>query len=298
MKILSFSLDWKYDASSIQRAEEFLRRCHETIKKERHVWVAFNTGPFMEHGLEDRFADDWTEQVNSMKKRLKEEGPWHLARLKNNLRNSHQVVKAVQGINVPGRPLMQTIEDGSIEGSTINSSQPTWIPMDIKDKEKHLSAAINFAVTKITTLMENPERRCIAILVDEADTIKLKDIYDPIVELVKDGEKICLYDLDSSIEKDDVFRLEEFLGNPRGFLITNAEAFNGMESENIIYLHDEQSGYFNYRSDLLRAISHLFVITLLTSNSKFRLDNTLLEDKFLFNEEIKKRLKMELKGDK
>ena len=72
--------------------------------------------------------------------------------------------------------------------------------------------------------------------------------------------------------------MEEFLKNPKGFLITDITSFNGAQARNIIVYTDEIAGKF-LRNMVLRSLSFLILIC---EETKVRSSYGLKEDRDLY----------------
>ena len=166
-----------------------------------------------------------------------------------NMRNSSEVGELARSLKsrIGSTKITNVIESLPTAKSSITSSKPTLFPILRESLHENYPKIIEHATEK-----------------GEMNVIRFDDevLFD--FEQIKQGllncnvkeEDIFVHTLDSNNTKEDI---KDFLRNPNGFLICQAELFTGMEADSVVYLVSEFNDK-NVRVNVMRACSKLNIV--------------------------------------
>ena len=257
--------------------EEFLLKCYNKMMPNYNLWFAFQSNCLTDVG--SGYSKEWKTLVEKSKENLEDAG-FVVSTMPNNFRNADQVFKAAKELQPEGidASLQEVLNDPSCSTpTTMNSELPVNIVCNFKDKETLFKEVIYSAINRMQDDPLCSEPSCVVILHDFFFTTK--EIYDVVCDLVKTDDLVTTYPTtDAHVHPTLAF--QNFLKDPKGYIIMVDSLFNGSEAENVIYA-SSSSSTSNLRCSLLRAVARLCVVQLIYEGNQFMMPNAKLDDKYL-----------------
>ena len=136
--ILALFAGW-YNKESIQKAEDFVLKCHGVLKEQTLLWISFQSNCFAD--VADTHSD-FNDSVIQMKKTLYDEG-FHLAALSANMRNSNEIAGIEMDTIGGGYNMQDNIQH--LKAST-HGTIPMLIPLYKRDKETKFDEVLQHAL--------------------------------------------------------------------------------------------------------------------------------------------------------
>jgi hypothetical protein len=235
------------------------------LDRKSRVWITLRPSQ-----IDATRYETYETHLKEYKKNMRLNG-FSLPYLSHNMRNSSRVVKALDSLYTGGKEF-KMIDD---------KTQDTKIVEGFKHKErlKHSVPTANLPSNTVSgnmpVIIPLMRRQCGSDVVTYAVSEYFHDPVEPVVILVikkrefsrvvencceayKGKRDTCVYyTRGDNFGVVDEENLKEFLKNPKGLLITDAEAFGGMQARNIIVIGDSSKAVRNY---IMRAISFIVFI--------------------------------------
>ena len=265
-----------YDASSVKRLTEFLKRCRQHLKNKEHLlWVSLQSNLLAD--LSRRVEKEFQNALKEMKEEMKRNG-WILPTLPANMRNQVNIAKVQVD---KGNLRKETIEmQSSITKLKSGTSLIGEIPILFKVWRSDWKKKKDKVLQHCIELMSQKNVKNTVVLWNEDPY--LKDVADDIEKVIKD-KKVVSYPSKQSKE-EGISNVKQFVEKNDHILVTEAKYFNGCESANVILL---ASGYCNgARNHVLRGVQNIMFIQL-TDSFEARINRMKEDNRFLRELELK-----------
>ena len=149
--------------------------------------------------------------------------------------------------------MVMSVPKASLPKNTVPGNFPIIVPIKfqiIKDIDSVIAELIE-------KYFQDPSEPVVVLVIANKRMRKLKKFASE-EDMTLWKRKVTYYFPNSEkFSADDIVNLKEFLTHPEGVLITDAEAFGGMQARNIVVVGDSSKAVRNY---ILRAISQVIII--------------------------------------
>ena len=274
-------LDYKYDASSVERAKEFLTNCHLMLKDGSNLfWAAFQSNLLAD--LVFSPEDDFKNKMANFKEELGKDG-FKLPKMAYNMRNSKNI-NTTSGrltFDVYSAHSMQEIVEKLPSG---NSSVLGEIPIlyELKDEKDWHQKKNDILKHIVGEIQKNCNKKNIVLLHDKWFTSK--DIQVALKHVP--NYTIKKYPSNKGKEKGNA-NIKEFCEKANHILVTKSKYFNGCEASNLIYTINSLDGDGIARNTLMRGVQNVVIIDVCACTSgvdmNMKIDKTFLDSSPLYS---------------
>ena len=236
--------------------------------KDSYVWIALRPWELVKEIL-----TRYEIEAAAYKEKLINDG-FHVPVLTHNMRNSSSVITGLDNLYVSGNQtkavnfkgqvikkeektnkdtVMLSVPKAPLPENTVPGSMPVIIPVE-SEKYQYINEVI---VETIEKYFDNPLEPVVVLI---SDRKRMEKILKAVAEkkMFMGKRNVMAYSPRSDgFSILDVENLKQFLTNPEGVLITDAEAFGGMQARNIIVIGEYPKSLRNY---IMRAISQIIYI--------------------------------------
>ena len=241
-----------------------------------HLWFAFQPNTLKD--FNPQLPTEWPNMIRDMRSRL--ENYFYIPTLSNNLRNSSEVFNMSEAVK--SEFSHTEVKDSlgvTTVAMTIHATTPKLIPILDKDEKQHLVDAILFAIQK--TRDETGENNSsFVILHDEWFTTD--DLFNAIQSKKSQEDEVFKYPPNEKDLSPSLDYLEDLLENKvQGCLVLKDKWFKGSEALNIILLMKDGRNTSDMRCNMLRCISNLSIIQVISESEFFKFDKVRIFDNFM-----------------
>ena len=253
-----------YDKSSIEKAQNFVKRCQEKVHADNKIWIAFQVNAI--HDSCDA-RDEFDQAFKVMKNTLLSEGVF-IRSLTSNMRNATEVGEVTRKAQFdsihPYSKLSQNIEALPAR-SNVRSTKPWSIPYLKTNRKQHFRQAMKMALKKT-----KQDGEAIVVMFDPRE-IQIEEIKKCLKRNEVPEETIILHP--EKAKEEGTEHLEAFLKNPKGIYLVPQDCFTGCEAHHLLFLLSERNDYADpsaIRCHISRAVSNLIVIHELVIDESFQ----------------------------
>ena len=262
--IFIFLISDYYDKSSIENAQNFVKRCQEKVKEDNKIWIAFQVNAIHDSCRADSGFD---QAFKVMKNTLLSEGVF-IRSLTSNMRNTTEVAevtrKAQFGLARTALKLTKNIEALPVQ-SNVSSTRPWAIPYLKTNRKQHFIKVMKMALKKI-----KQDGEVLVVMFDPRE-IEMNQIKKCLLRNEVPEETIILHPEKAKDEGTE--HLEAFLKNPKGIYLVPQDCFTGCEAHHLLFILSERNDIRDpmaIRCHISWAVSNLIVIHELVINERLQ----------------------------
>ena len=273
----------KYDAKSLQRAQDFLTTCRIRATKDRNVWISFQSNVFADKA---QVTMDFKPKFEDMKYELTRLG-WVLPELCSNMRNQKNISRVTVKGNIEISKYRNIKMQDSITKLKSLSTVVGEVPTLVRIKKVDWGTKKTEVLKHVVDSMGKTNNNNLVILHD--DEFKSRDIESEIKKIT--NKTIVTYPSPKNKQKSRR-DIKNFVEKGNHILVTRDKFFRGSEASNVLHIITKLLLYTqgNVRSSFMRAVEELFVIQVITGSEDDEF-NGLKEDNTFFKTQCRKKLK-------
>ena len=254
------------------------------MQPDGHLWMAFQPNTLKDFNAQ--LPKEWPQMINEIRSRL--EHYFNIPILSYNLRNASEVYNMTEALEQ--EDILDT-EACNIEvkdtlgvttiAMTIHAITPKLIPIAGREPiYQVVGDAILFAIHKTREETGEPNSSFVILHCEDFQT-------DEIIKSIQSkkgrDDQVFKYPPNLEDENPSLEYLDDLLeNNVQGFLVMNDKSFKGAESKNLILLMADGAPSANdIRCNMLRCISNLSILHVISENNNLKFDKIRQFDTFL-----------------